>query len=189
MKADLQALMQEVINGSEDAARILFDRYRKYLLFHIRRRMSKRLRAKFDSVDIAQDVWASFFSEPLEMRAFRTPEQLIAFLTSLAKNKVEDADKRGVRAKKRDAHRELSMDDSRRFDKEGLMGPDATPSHIVMSREEWTRFLSKQPPVYRKIFLLMRDGKTNVEIAAELGINERLIRRVMDRLTPEAMTS
>jgi hypothetical protein len=140
-------------------------------------------------MDIAQDVWASFFSEPLEKRAFQTSEQLVTFLVSLAQNKVRDNTKRGIHAAKRNADRELSMDDSHSFDKEELVGPDATPSHIIMSREEWTHFLSTQSPVCRKIFLLMRDGKTNLEIAAELGINDRFIRRVMDRLAPEAMTS
>lgn len=188
MDLELQQLLQQVIDGSEDAARKLFDKYRDYLLFLIRQRLNKKLRARFDSIDIAQDVWASFFSKPLEKRAFQTPEQLIAFLAVMAKNKVNDATKLGILAKKRAGDREQSMDDSHRFDKHSLVGPDATPSHIVMSREEWTQFLGKQPPVYRQIFLLMRDGKTNTEIAAELGINDRLIRRVMSRLPLEAAT-
>jgi hypothetical protein len=189
MDAELHSLLQDVINGSEDAARTLFDKYREPLLYLIRRRLTKQLRARFDSIDIAQDVWASFFSEPLEKRAFRTSEQLIAFLAELARNKVKDTEKRVVHAKKRSAERDFSMDDSHRFDKHALPGPDATPSQIVMSREEWTRFLGAQPPVYRKIFLLMRDGKTNLEISAELGISDRLIRRVMSRLTSQAPTS
>src|SRR3954447_11505961 len=140
MNVELLNLLQEVIKGSEDAARTLFAKYHRYLLCVIRRRMSQKLRPRLDSVDIAQDVWASFFSEPLEKRAFQTPEQLLAFLTSLAQNKVSDSAKRGIQAAKRGAHEEVSIDDSRRFDKATLMGPDATASHILMSREEWTRF-------------------------------------------------
>ena len=187
MDAELQELMQQVVNGSEDAARTLFDKYRDYLLFVIRQRMHQNLRKRFDSTDIAQDVWASFFSEPLENRGFETREQLIAFLTTLAKNKLNDAQTQNT-AWRRNVNREISMDDSHRFDKTALPAPDATPSQIVMSKEEWTRFLSTQPPVYRAIYMMMRDGKTHVEIAAELGINDRLIRRVMNRLTPEAAT-
>jgi len=189
MDAELQNLLQQVVNGSEDAARQLFDKYGKLLLFLIRQRMHKKLRARFDSTDIAQDVWASFFSEPLEKRAFQSKEELIGFLVGLAHKKVSDVKRHAVSAKKRSLDREQSLDDSQEFDKEELMGPDRTASQIVMSREEWTRFLSTQSPVRRKIFMLMRDGKTNLEIAAELGISDRFIRRVMDRLVPEATPS
>jgi RNA polymerase sigma factor (sigma-70 family) len=185
MDAKLQQLLQQVTAGSEDAARQLFEQYGRFLLYLIRQRMHRRLRSRLDSIDIAQDVWASFFAEPLEKRVFPTTEHFLAYLARLAHSKVTDQVRHDLAMQKRSAKRETSMDDSRCFDKDALPGPTATPSHIVMARDEWTDFLSKQPLVCQKIFLLMRDGKTNQEIAVELGINDRFIRRVVERAAAE----
>src|SRR6516165_7459551 len=88
---EFHALMQEVVAGSAEAAQELFRDYGPYLLHAIRRRMSKRIRSKFDSMDLAQDVWASFFAESPAKRSFDSPQQFIAFLAKLARNKVLDA--------------------------------------------------------------------------------------------------
>jgi RNA polymerase sigma factor (sigma-70 family) len=184
---DFQALMQRVLAGSDEAARELFDGYAPYLLRAIRRRLSGRIRSKFDTQDFAQDVWASFFAESPQKRVFDTPEHLVAFLTRLAQNKVIDAVRQRAQAQKRDVSREQSID-SQRFDKEQLAANQATPSQIVMSKEEWRAFLGKQPPVHRRIFILLRTGKTPVEIAAELGVHPRTVRRIVDRLGPERIS-
>jgi DNA-directed RNA polymerase specialized sigma24 family protein len=177
------ALMEQVLAGSEVAAKELFDSYGSYLLYAIRRRMDRRIRSKFDSSDIAQDVWKSFFAEPLEKRTFTTPDDLVAFLTRLAQNKIADVARQRLKAKKYNVKREQSLDDSTRFDKDALAADQATPSQIVMGQEEWGEFLRKQPLVYRRIFMLMREGKSSVEIAQEMGINARVVRRVIDRVT------
>jgi RNA polymerase sigma factor (sigma-70 family) len=184
---DFHALMQRVLAGSEEAAQELFDGYAPYLLRAIRRRLNGRIRSKFDTQDFAQDVWASFFAEAPNKRVFDTPDALVAFLTTLARNKVIDAVRQRTQTQKRDVNREQSID-SQRFDKEQLAANQATPSQIVMSQEEWRTFLGKQPPVYRRMFILLRAGKTTVEIAEELGVDQRTVRRVVERLAPERMS-
>jgi RNA polymerase sigma factor (sigma-70 family) len=179
-------LMREVMNGSEAAAKELFDDYGPYLLIAIRRRLNKRLRNQFDSLDIAQDVWKSFFADGSAKRVFDSPEQLLAFLTALARNKVVDATRQRLTGAKRDVNREQSLDDSRTFDKGALAGAQPTPSRIVMSQEEWSEFLRRQPPVYRRIFILLYEGMTVPEIAQETGIEVHMVRRVVERYLPEA---
>jgi RNA polymerase sigma factor (sigma-70 family) len=181
---DFQALMQRVLAGSDEAAQELFDGYAPYLVRAIRSRLSTRIRSKFDTQDFAQDVWASFFAESHDKRVFDTPDALVAFLTRLALNKVIDAMRQRTQAQKRDVSREQSID-SQRFDKEQLAADQATPSQIVMGQEEWRAFLGKQPPVYRRMFILLRAGKTPVEIAEELGMHPRTVRRIVDRLAAE----
>src|SRR5262245_27253345 len=93
-KADsFRTLMTRARDGSQQAARELFERYGQRLLDAIRRRLRHPLRTRFDSADFAQDVWASFFTGALE-RHFDNADELLAYLARMAKNKVCDA---GVR--------------------------------------------------------------------------------------------
>ena len=143
---------------------------------------TRGFRSKFDSIDIAQDVWASFFAEPAGKRVFNTSEELLAFLTKLAQNKAIEAIRQNFLLQKCDVRRELSLDDSRRIDKDELAGAQATPSQIMMTQEDWNAFLRRQPAVYRRIFILLREGSTHCEIAQELGINVRTVERVVAKL-------
>ena len=92
-------------------------------------------------------------------------------------------------AKKNDARRELSLDDSQRFDKANLADDEQrTPSQILMSQEEWMEYLRKQPLVYRRILILLREGKSQAEIAQELKISVRLVQRVVERFLAREST-
>jgi RNA polymerase sigma factor (sigma-70 family) len=185
---DFQALMQRVLRGSDEAAQELFDGYAPYLLRAIRRRLNFRIRSEFDTQDFAQDVWASFFAETPKKRLFDSPDSLVAFLTALAQNKVIDAVRKRTQTLKRDVSREQSLDDSRSFDKEVLVGNEPTPSQVLMSQEEWGAFLVKQPPVYRRVLILLRAGKSQIEIAEELGVHPRTVRRIAGRIAPETIS-
>jgi RNA polymerase sigma factor (sigma-70 family) len=179
---EFHALIQQVLSGSEVAAQEFFRDYEPYLLHAIRQRLSKRIRSKFDSLDFAQDVWASFFAETPERRSFNNAADLITFLTKVAQNKITDAVRQRMMTEKNNVNREQSLDDSRHFDKHALAGREPTPSQILMSQEEWVEFLRKQPVVYRRIFILLRDGKTHDEIAQELDIDEKTVTRVVYRV-------
>src|ERR1019366_3750089 len=115
---EFHALMQRVLAGSDEATQELFRHYEPFLLQAIRRRLAKRIRSKFDSLDFVQDVWASFFAERTEERTFANPDQLLAFLTKLAQNKVIDVARQRLRTTKHDVHRERSIDHSKAFDKQ-----------------------------------------------------------------------
>jgi len=184
---EFQALMERVLSGSEEAAEELFREYEPYLLHAIRRHLSKSIRSKFDSLDFAQDVWASFYTRFPGKVSFHSAEELFSYLTTLARNMVIDAYRRR-NAQRRDGGREQSLDDSTRFDKHGLHGNQQTPSQILMTDEEWTVFLRKQPPVYRCVFLLLREGKTHEEIAGKLNISIKTVARIIDSRLPGGMS-
>ena len=183
---EFHALMQKVVAGSADAAQQLFRDYGPYLLHAIRRRMSKRIRSKFDSMDFAQDVWASFFAESPAKRSFDSPQQFIAFLAKLARNKVLDAVRQRLKTDKHDVRKEQSLDDSTRLQKDRLADGQPTPSQILMTQEEWPAFLRKQPLVYRRVFILLREGKTQNQIAEELNIHLKTVNRIVCRAARRA---
>ncbi|MBI1831005.1 MAG: sigma-70 family RNA polymerase sigma factor [Planctomycetes bacterium] len=182
------ALMDRVLTGSEEAAAELFREYEPFLLHAIRRRLSKRIRSKFDSLDFAQDVWASFYSRFPAKVSFQSAEELFTFLTTLARNKVIDAYRQRTTTEQYDVEREQSLDDSSRFDKDGLPGNQPTPSQILMTHEEWTEFLRKQPLVYRHVFVLLRDGKSYGAIGKVLGISARTVARIVISRLPGGMS-
>lgn len=185
---EFQALLQRVLEGSDEAAHELFRDYAPYLVHVIRKRLHQRLRSQFDSQDFVQDVWASFFATGPRNRVFQSSDDLVAFLTRLARNKVIDAVRNRAQTQKRELSREQSLDDSTRFDKEMLVGDEPTPSQTIGTSEEWQAFFRKQPLVYRRVYVLMRAGRTQAEIAHELGLDPRMVSHVVKLLTPEAIS-
>jgi RNA polymerase sigma-70 factor (ECF subfamily) len=175
-------LMARVLTGSDEAAEELFRKYEHYLLKAIRLRLPARIRSKFDSLDFAQDVWGSFFAEPAEKRNFDNPQALLVFLTKLAHNKVIDAVRQRLNDTKFSVNQEESLDDSTKLKKEELLGPAATPSQIVGTEDDWRAFLLSQPLVNRRAYILLREGKTHEEIAQELGLHPRTIKRMADKI-------
>ena len=89
-------LMQDLEAGSPEAAEKLVQQYGDVILRVIRSRLNRLLRRQLDSEDVRQVVWASFFAHRSLYARFNAPEQLIAFLKSVAANKVIDECRRRI---------------------------------------------------------------------------------------------
>ena len=176
---EFRLLLREVRGGSQDAIRELVERYGPHIVRAVRRRLSKAIRAKFDSFDFVQAVWASFFEAPQDFARFERPEQLVGYLAALAHNKVVDEIRRRMRTDKYNVNRERSLDDSALHFSERLAAQQPSPSEVAVAHELWSRLLEGQPEHYRRILELRRDGNTPQEIADQLRLNERTIRRVI----------
>src|SRR5262245_10455851 len=179
--AEFTDLLERAMAGDNDAARELHASYGHFILSAVRRRLHKRLRPKFDSLDFVQDVWLSFFAGIPDKYVFNGPNDLIAFLTKVAYNKVIQASRLRFQTKKYNIEREVELD---RVPQGGdsLPAAGSTPSEILMSQEEWIEFLKRQPPVYRYIFSLLREGQSSATIAEQLGISQRTVNRVLYKL-------
>src|SRR6266850_4417898 len=95
-----RSLLAQVRQGSDDAARELYETYVKYVLKCVRHKLWHKMRSQFDSQDFVQQVWASFFDERRRLPDFRTPEDLTNYLLAMTRNKVAEAGRRR-QAKKR----------------------------------------------------------------------------------------
>jgi RNA polymerase sigma factor (sigma-70 family) len=179
-----EKLLQQVREGSEDAANELAKEYGKHVLRVVRRALPGELRRKFDSVDFEQKVWKSFFAEARNLPDMKEPTQLIVYLASMAEHKVLD-ENRNHRAQKRDIQREVRFDEGA-----ALQGPhpvrhDPTPSEVAVFREEYGRLVKNQPERVRKILELKVAGLNFVEIAREVGLSDRTVRTVIAKLEAE----
>ncbi len=178
---EIEALLLRIREGSQDAVRELLDRYGDALLRVIRRRLARPLRRQFDSADFVQAVWASFFAARPDRRHFESPEALIAFLAQVAKNKMADAARREFQAGKRDVNRTHSLEGSAAAPAALAHSRSPTPSQVVGAEDQWDRMLEGQPEHARQILGLLRLGHTHDEVAARLGLNEKTVRRVVER--------
>jgi RNA polymerase sigma factor (sigma-70 family) len=179
-KNEFLSLIARVQKGDQEAARRLFDEYGPHLLRAVRRRLLPSLRPQFDSLDFAQDVWASFYRAALARYNFESPEQLVGLLCTMARHKVADVTRARSR-QKRDLDRQDSLEETH-GGSEQLPADAQTPSQILMDEEAWERLLNKQRPLTRKVLVRLRQGLSQEEIAEELGLNVRTVQRIVKRV-------
>lgn len=183
-RQDLAILISQIRDGSESASTTLVSRYGEHILRIVRHKLDKSLRPKFDSQDFVQAVWASFFALLPERGHFEDSEGLAAFLAQLAQNKVTDEVRQRLERQKHNINRERLLERVEMVRAKALNSRELTPDAIAIAREEWQRFLARQPGYYRRIFEMMNEGHDREDVARELGISEKTVQRVMKRLAP-----
>jgi RNA polymerase sigma-70 factor (ECF subfamily) len=176
-----EGLMQRLREGSAEAARELLDSCADSVLWVIRRRLNPRLRSKFDSWDFQQDVWASFFRRAAQAQQFHQPAQLLAFLRAIARHKVASANRRWLDEAKHDVRREVSIQ-RLAAEQGGIFAADPDPEAAACVHEEWARLIAGLPVRARTALDLLRQGYSQREVAARLGVNPRTVRRLVEHL-------
>ena len=179
--SDFRTAMNGVRAGSPDAVWNLIEVYGPHIQRVVRRKLDRRMRSKFDSLDFVQMVWASFFRNPNEICSFEQPQDLVKYLATLARHKVIEEYRRRMRTKKYNVTRERSLQDSE-VTHRPIASMQPTPSQIAIAREQWERLMRNQGERDRSIVQMRIRGATFVEISQQLGIHERTARKVIDRL-------
>ena len=184
-QSDFQSLMKRINDGEEEAAWELVETYGPYVLRSVRRMLHADIRSKFDSADFVQAVWASFFSGRCDLHRLHKPEELVAFLSTMARNKLVTELRRLTKTQKYNVRRELQTHASGPAPVSQAASRDPTPSQWAMARERWEAIMRDQPSHYQEIVRLRLRGETYQSIAEELQLNERTVRRVLERLLRE----
>ncbi len=172
--------LERVRQGSEDAAWDLIDVYGPHILRAVRRKLNPRMRPKFDSADFVQAVWASFFTSRSQILSFDQPEDLIAFLSAMAHNKVITEVRRRLIWEKYNVVREEPLHDSTLPATIDPAGYQPTPSQVAVARERWQRIVAGQPDRHRQVLYMRYMGETYEDIAEKLGLHERTVRKIVD---------
>jgi RNA polymerase sigma factor (sigma-70 family) len=178
----LSELLEKAWNDSDGSAQEVVERYGPYILRAVRRRLDKKLRSKFDSVDFVQAVWASFFAMPPDRLQFKQHQELVNFLMGLARNKVVDVVRQRLETQKYDVKRERRLIDSAALDEGDLASRGPTASQVAIAREEWQRAESPETPRDERIVNWLKRGQSLESIAQEIGVSVKTVRRVLDRL-------
>ncbi len=176
MGADpLDALLERLSGGDAAAAEQAFLAYEPYLRMVVRRLLPSRLRAKFDSVDVVQSVWADVLSNWRDSNfQFTNADQLRAFLVKVTKNRFID--------RCRQFRTATNLED--RLDPvhpEESLPPTAEPrpSEVAQADELWRRMLELCPPAHHELLWLKRQGHSLGEIAERTGMHESSVRRIL----------
>jgi RNA polymerase sigma factor (sigma-70 family) len=185
--SDFRELMEQVRNGSEEAAWHLVECYGERVRRAVRRSLNRRLRSKFDSLDFVQLVWSSFFRTRNGLDRFGRPEELAAFLVTMARNKVGMEVRRRLLTARYNVNRERSLDGKGSDALQDLTDREPPPLDTLIARERWERIMEHQPGHYRQIVELRLQGNTHREIADRLGVAECTVRRFLKKLSREAV--
>jgi RNA polymerase sigma-70 factor (ECF subfamily) len=182
---EFERLMERVRSGDPEAAKEIFERYGKAIQTVVHYRLDSRMRSEFDSLDFAQDAWASFFRIPAEKYTFQTPEELVAFLTRVVRHKIIDSYRKRCQGSKKSGQKFRRSHSY--IDNQPAREP--TPSHAAIIEEEWRRLLKNKPPKIRRALELLRDGYSQREIAQRLDLNVKTIQRLIKKLNDRARSS
>jgi len=172
-----------------DAFRQLVDRYVDRLVALARRRISQRLASRVDPEDVVQSVFRTFFCH-LKEGKFQVKDQddLCKLLMRITVHKVLKQVEKHT-AGKRDARLETQQGNRTLERMQELLSLQPSPEAEVLFIDQLEHLLSQLRPQERKILEMRMQGYTNEDIANELGIYDRKIRRVIERIRGLALQS
>ena len=176
MTADpLDSLLERLGDGDLQAAEQLLTAYEPYLRMVVRRYLSHRLRAKFDSADVVQSVWVHVL-RGLSQSGYRfgTKADLRAFLVKVARRRLVSR----YRHYRSALERELPGGETEKLP--ACRQP--RPSEVARAEELWRKLLALCPPAHHDVLRFRRQGLLLEEIASRTGMHEGSVRRILRQL-------
>jgi RNA polymerase sigma-70 factor, ECF subfamily len=180
--SESQVLVDRCRKGDADAARELFDRYVDRLVAVARRRLSRPITSRVDPEDIVQSVFRTFFGR-LRAGQFHLDQQndLCKLLVRITVNKTL----RQVafqKAAKRDPGQEAHAENPDQEQVLELLAREPAPEEAAAFLDQLEHFLAQLDAQERRILEMRVQGYSNEDICRDLGIYDRKIRRVMERI-------
>ena len=179
--ADFKQLVARLRAGDPAAIDTICRRYEVFLRVAVRRQLHPRLRARFDSIDVVQDVWLSFLAIPPDRLNFDTEQGLLGYLGQVAYHRVVDIFRQRFQTDKDDATREVESN-AITPSPEWIVAQTPTPSVCVAANETWDKLLSQFPEGHRIILRQLRDGHDHQDIARQANVSLSTVNRVVRRL-------
>jgi RNA polymerase sigma factor (sigma-70 family) len=170
----LETLLVKLNSGDSGAAEEIFLAFEPFLRMVVRRQISARLRAKFDSVDVVQSVWADVLDGFRGAGCrFTDAGHLRAFLIRATRNRFIDR----LRQHRCSLEHELPLAGA---DSEDLPSSrEPRPSEVVQADDLWEQMLALCPPAHHELLRLKQRGLPLAEIAARSDLHESSVRRIL----------
>lgn len=167
-----------VIAEEPDAAEQLFHRYLQRLCRLVRTRMASRLAQRVDAEDVVMSAYRSFFLSARTGR-FRIQEagELWALLTTITLRKLYRSAAHHT-AEMRSMRREVPIDESA-DQHTWFISEQPSAEEAVGLADEVEAVLASLPQEHRRILELRLQGELLDDIARDVGLSERTIRRVL----------
>jgi RNA polymerase sigma factor (sigma-70 family) len=160
-------LLERLRAGDDAAARELIERYEPIVRREVRLNLrDRRLGRLFDSMDVAQSVFASFFVRAATGEFdLEEPNDIVRLLVTVARNKLVSAARQAYVAK-RDVRRN-EVGDTGQFDR--IPKADPSPSRQVAAAELLNRVLAELTREERELAALRGRGLSWEEVAERVG--------------------
>jgi RNA polymerase sigma-70 factor (ECF subfamily) len=169
----LDLLLDRLAHGDDQAAEQLLDDYGPYLRMVVRRHLPERLRAKFDSLDVVQSVWAHVL-RGLRAGTWHFPDN--AHLQAL----LVQVTRRRLVSRCRHHHSAVEHEQVGGPDLDALPAPvQPRPSEVAVAEELWVKMLALCPPAHQDVLRLRRQGLRLAEVAERTGLHEGSVRRIL----------
>jgi RNA polymerase sigma-70 factor (ECF subfamily) len=184
MKRNLvERILEQLSGGDTAAAAEVFQQYEPYLRMVVRRKLSPALRAKFDSLDVVQSVWADLL-QSFRSAGYRFTDagHLRAFLVRATHNRFID------RARQHRAALNAEVRLPEQWENEAP-SREPRPSQVAEASDLWDTLLAACPPEHRELLELKREGRSLAEIAERTGLHYDSIRRILRGLARRAALS
>lgn len=181
--ARFHRLRSLIENKSPEALETLVSEHSQTLASFIRRQISPRMRSQYETFDFQQAVWQSLLEDLDRLGSFDTEEQMKTHLFRIAKSKVIDAFRHLVKRQTNEVpNSSILREGESTYDPDAVPSADPTPSYVAGSREEYDRLIDRLPDKYRPIIPMLNDGHNFTEVANQIGVSERTIRRLFSGL-------
>jgi RNA polymerase sigma-70 factor (ECF subfamily) len=173
----LDVLLEKLATGDLPGAEEALGACEPYLRMVVRRALPQGMRAKFESADVVQSVWAHLLPGLREAGwSFATKAHLRAFLAMVTRHRLYDRLRHHHTALERERPLEAA-------DPETLpVSRQPHPSEVLQADDLWERMLALCPPAHHELLRLKREGLRLTEIAARAGMHEGSVRRVLRQL-------
>jgi RNA polymerase sigma factor (sigma-70 family) len=178
-------LLWRVRAGENSAAEELVKRFEPLVRREVRLRMEdERLNRHFDSLDVSQSVFASFFARmSVGKYNLEEPGQLVQLLVAMARNKLASRARHEFRLR-RNARR-ISITEPVAL--EQVVDDHPSPSVVVAEQELAERFRQSLTAEERELADLRSQGNSWPEIAERMGGNAQARRMQLSRAVDRAM--
>ena len=180
--SDDRDLVNEFQDGSQSAAKELFDKHCERLLRLAKRRIGQRMSSRFDPEDVVQSAFRTFFTrvknDEFEFANEDDTFKLLVRLTvrkTLRRIQYHRAEKRNP-----EAEQGRQADGSEVFAHVASTEPTAEVEVALL--DEFEKFVGQLPTLDRQVLELKVQGFSTVEIAERLGTYDRKVRRIIERL-------
>jgi RNA polymerase sigma-70 factor (ECF subfamily) len=177
-----QSLLRLWQAGDESAAREIFERYFERLLALARRRISQRLASRVDPEDVVQSAFRTFFGRyKAGQFTIQDSEDVCKLLARITVHKTL----RQIafhKAAKRDPSQEAGQGSDGQAQLLEVLDREPTPEAVNAFVDQLDHFLKQLRPEDRQILEMRMQGYNSLEIAEKLGISDRKIRRLMERV-------
>ncbi len=185
MDVPFTELLAQAKAGRSEALQQIIETYSNDVLLAVRRKLPRRLRTHFDSMDFCQQVWSTVISgTEIDPNRFQHPSHLKAFLVGVATNKVYEEYRRRTRTQKYDLSREESLYVTYQGCELSIEIPssDPTPSQEFLGNERLDLLTQGRTDREAEAIRLRAEGMTFEQIADRLNVNERTVRRVISQV-------